>query len=180
MLPDTPTLRQCLQTEEKGLRTILRWLHEQGWAVVRISNGSPLSETLQKSVGDLIANDPKGRLRCMEVKVEERSTGNLFLERWSNRRRLTPGWLPYSQADLLLYFFLDAAALYTCDFHRLKQWAYAHNGVPGQPRIEQFPLVRQRQHEQKNDTWGYLVPIAALAPVGLQYHHLSLVHEDDT
>lgn len=159
----SPVLQRCLNTEQKGMAAVQRWLAARDWVAVSTATGSGLSPELQRTAGDLIANTPQGQCRCLEVKVEERATGNLFLETFSNRQRLTPGWLQYAQADALLYYFLDSEMLYWCALSRLKQWAFApHAHYAAGSRLHDFPLVLQRKTTQKNDTWGHLVPVDVL------------------
>ena len=61
-----------------------------------------------------------------EIKAEERFTGNLFLETWSNKvfayeyRR--PGWMVTLGCDILLCYFLDKKRLYSIPFGRLWSW----------------------------------------------------------
>ena len=117
----------------------------------------------QKDLGDfsvLIGGDR----RWVECKIEQRFTGNLFLETWSNRQRFTPGWLHTSQADVLWYYFLDTERLYTVPMDFLKKWAFGYEDEVGQHRanVYNFAEKPQSKRNQLNDTWGRIVPIANL------------------
>lgn len=144
--------------------------------IVRIENGA-LAEPLQKIAGDVLVecqgkiNGVQTRvLKGIEIKAEERHTGNLFLETWSNKNLddafnhaqigSKEGWLKTIRADCLWYYFLDTGDLYVIDLLRLKQWAFGVNEKPG--NIYRFKEVPQKKYNQKNDTYGRLVPIEVL------------------
>lgn len=113
----------------------------------------------QKCLGDIMVRQA-GKAKFIELKVEEKHTGNLFLETWSNRSRLVPGWLFTCHADFLWYYFLDEKKLYTVAIPALKQWAYGHGDAGGLLYGEME--VRQGKYTQANDTWGRIVPIRKL------------------
>lgn len=125
---------------------------------VRTAKG-PLARELQRQVGDVLFNSDDETVWTCEIKAERKHTGNVFLERWSNRSRFTPGWFETLQCDLLLYHFLDADVLYGFHFDKLRKWFYhcEHRAVPVASR---YPQAAQSRFNQMNDTWGYLVPIA--------------------
>jgi hypothetical protein len=136
-------------------------------------NKGPLARVLQETVGDAIFNAKDGSTRSVEIKIEERHTGNLFLEVWSNRNlddrvnhmRLgsNTGWLFKCVADLLFYYFLENDHLYILDLVRLKRWAFVKPGERGTAgRVWDFAEVPQAKRGQMNDTWGRLVPLEVL------------------
>ena len=151
--------------EARGLVRILPLL-EYRYERYVITDKGPLAPVLQKMVGDIIVNRQQGDMRSIELKTEEYSSKNLFLETWSNRnldsrqqhadRGSTPGWFLTQRADLLLYQFLENDHLYVFDFFKLKQWAFVNR------RLFDFKEVPQSKRVQKNDTWGRLVPLAIL------------------
>jgi len=133
----------------------------------------PMARALQETVGDGVFSEA-GRQWFVELKVEQRFTGNLFLETWSNRNLKSrdnhaslgsnPGWLLKLKADLLLYYFLDNDHLYAIDLFKLKRWAFALPGKNGNDgRIWDYREVEQGASVQRNDTRGRIVPIADLA-----------------
>lgn len=132
---------------------------------VRTSKG-PLSLELQKSVGDVLVNSSREHVTCIEVKAEENHTGNLFIERWSNRSRFTPGWFETLNTDLLWCHFLDKDVVYEVPFVKLRQWMYWHEGR-GKPLSNKFDHAKQGKYDQKNDTWGYIVPLDELRDADL-------------
>lgn len=151
-------------TEEKGMRVLIPFIRKSaanGQFVV--TNKGRISEFLQKSVGDVLVNEKSGDVSGIEIKTEERFTGNLFLEVWSNRRRETPGWMHTLNTDYLFYYFLDVGQLFICRFGRLCNWAFSGSG--GATNIEKFPLREQAKQKQANDTWGRCVPIRTLERV---------------
>lgn len=135
---------------------------------VRTAKG-PLALELQRSVGDVLINSNREAVTCIEVKAEQKYTGNVFLERWSNRSRFTPGWFETLKTDLLWYHFLDQDIVYEFHFEKLRKWMYWHDGR-GFPISNRFPQAEQKQYEQQNDTWGYIVPLRELKAAGLERH----------
>lgn len=115
----------------------------------------------QKFIGDAIARLPAEGAVAIEVKCEQRFTGNLFLETWSNRSRCTPGWLLTSRADWLWYYFLDTSQLYSIRLPALRAWAVGSGESQG--GIYAYPERVQGKREQANDTWGRIVPISKLS-----------------
>lgn len=151
-----------------------------------LTNKGRLGSYLQQEVGDLLFNDGDGRLWAVELKAEQRFTGNLFLETWSNRnledpaahaeRGSNPGWLYKLRADLLFYHFIDDDRLYVFSLFALKQWAFDapskrmrmaepdSSGVRSELRGRLFDFCERPQgkYEQRNDTYGRIVPIKVL------------------
>jgi len=93
--------------------------------------------------------------RFVEVKTEEKHTGNLFLETWSNKSCNNPGWMVKSDADILIYHFLDNGMTYLFDFKLLKKWFVEKGSV--------FPEYPQRKNSQENDTWEKIIPLKHLS-----------------
>lgn len=139
--------------------TILRpFIEQRAWngKYVVLSKG-PLAADLQKMAGDVAFNSDADTVFTIEVKAEEDCRfGNFFLETWSNRSRLTPGWMVTLRADLLLYHFLAEDLLYRIPLGKLQDWAFRRN------RIYDFPERVQAKRDQRNDTWGRCVPIAVV------------------
>ena len=71
----------------------------------------------------------------------------------------TPGWLVTSRADLLMVYFLDTDDPVTAPLLRLKRWAF---GSGPQGGIYARSEAQPRRYEQRNDSWGRLVPVAFL------------------
>ena len=124
---------------------------------VRTARG-PLARELQKSAGDVLMNTDEKSVFGLELKAEVKWTGNVFLERWSNRSRFTPGWFETAKCDLLLYHFLNNDTLYGFRFRKLREWFYYCENM-GVPVASRYKLAGQKKHDQLNDTWGYIVPI---------------------
>ena len=140
----------------------------------------PQAKRLQEEIGDVIANvGGNGRAVTIELKAEEKDTGNLFLETWSNRnldnrlshaeRGSNMGWFFKTKADLLWYYFLQTDRLIICDLFTLKRILLAPVERKGRG-LEPWPLLgweekRQNKYEQLNDTWGVCAPITALQKV---------------
>ena len=129
-----------------------------------ITDKGNISEFLQKSVGDVIFNSKNQSIWSIEIKTErENRTGNFFLETWSNRSRLTPGWMITLKADFLWYYFQDVKTLYSIHLPDLQKWAF----IDG--KIYRYPEKEQKRYNQLNDTWGRCVNISHVeSEVGLK------------
>lgn len=171
------------KVEARSMALLAPFLEDTDGRYVLTDKGV-LSSFLQETCGDLLYNDRGGKVWGVECKAEERFTGNLFLETWSNRnledRRdhathgSNPGWLAKTRADLLFYHFLEADRLYVLNLFALKRWAFRaasekRSERAGRVRPERmvgrlydFPVREQKKRTQRNDTWGRLVPIGVL------------------
>lgn len=127
----------------------------------------------QHRYGDTwLSSDKHKHAMEWEFKAEEKHTGNLFIETWSDIRKGVPGWLyHYSDMAWLGYAFNDLHRLYTSRIGELRRWAHS-DGKTGLIRLEDFRLVKQSKYRQRNVTVGRLVPINVfLAEVnGAQEH----------
>lgn len=122
-----------------------------------------LAKELQSAYGDAILNLKGSEKVCaVEMKAEWKNDyKNFFLEYWSNRQWYTLGWMHKLNTDVLLYHFYEDGLLYSLPFQRLKSWAFGppspDSTSPG--RMYRFPLRKQKQHAQLNDTWGFCCKI---------------------
>ena len=160
----------CL-VEQRGMSVLLPFLESRAYRgqVIQVAKG-PLARHFQRSFGDLLIATGPGAVASVEIKVQRRWTGNLFLEVWSNRnlddrgshieRGSTPGWLVTCRADVVGFHFLDADTVLFLPLFRLQQWAFGVGDQPG--RIYAFPERTQRRYAQRNDTWGRIVPVDVL------------------
>jgi hypothetical protein len=159
---------------DEGLRRVdpyLRTISYQG-RVVWVSKGK-LAAWLQTTCGDaLVATSAEGAFVTIELKTERRSTGNLFIETWSNKSRRTLGWLWTLQSDLLCCYFLDIDRMYFVDFPALRTWLKQRDPTTGRLNGLRFKEVKASAR-QLNDTWGRLVPLAAITRDGPGYHTVS-------
>ena len=90
----------------------------------------------------------------IEVKTELKDpNGNFFIERWSNKSTGRDGWLTTSPADELFYLFWDVGYGFRFPCWQQSAWMIDYN---------QYRLVEQKQTDQHNDTWGFLVPHGSL------------------
>lgn len=150
--------------EQEGMRILLPFIsgHADRGHYTTTFKGK-LAREFQRRAGDVLFNQEGAIVTC-ECKTERKYTGRLFIEVWSNRSRLTRGWLDHLQCDYLLYLFLDNRHLYPMRFDRLKSWCF---GTEGPERLCKYPIVKQAKYEQLNDTWGRLVPIECLISDGI-------------
>lgn len=164
------------QIEDRSMEIILPYLEMRGNQWVSTRKG-PLAKEMQQKYGDLFIQTLNKEFYALEVKAEERHTGNLFLETFSNGSCYKLGWMHTLRADWLLYHFLDKDVLYIIPFEPLKKWFFLGIGtekinIQGiTKRIEkkynrsgyqQYPQVQQKKYNQMNDTWGVIVPIDAI------------------
>jgi hypothetical protein len=158
--------------EVRAMQILQRFLRDNAHdGRLVLFNKGALAKALQAEYGDAAFNSDADTVHTVEMKAEERWTGNLFLETWSNRnldfrdshaeRGSNPGWLLKQRADLLLYYFLDNDHLIVVPLYALKRWAFGCTGQAG--RIYAYPEKIQRKYEQANDTVGRVVPVADLA-----------------
>lgn len=163
-----------VSVETKGRAILEPFLLEKADGRFVLFDKGPLAKALQETCGDGVFSVRGDREYFVEMKTEEKHTGNLFLETWSNRN-LTDrsnharfgsnvGWLHKQVADLLLYYFLDADKLYVFDLFKLKRWAFVTPGKNGYPgKVWDYREVEQGKTVQHNDTHGRIVPLSDLA-----------------
>lgn len=120
-----------------------------------------MAAELQKTA-DLVFQKDEKTFYCLEIKAEQSNkSGNLFLETWSNKSRLNPGWLVKSRADYLLYYFVDSDELYRVSLPALQRWAFACD-ENHRENISRYPEKKQSKYDQLNDTWGACVPLSEI------------------
>lgn len=155
---DAPARTDCAEAAQSPF-VIASQVEQEAWSIllpyfkgtheIVLTDGSP---HIQKLLGDAISKRD-GRYKTVEVKAETRHTGNLYLETWSNREWFTPGWMVYSNSDVLAYYFLDTNQLYTVPMRKLKVWAWHGRN------IYRYDEVAQKKYNQRNDGWGRIVPV---------------------
>lgn len=159
--------------ETQGMTLLMPFLRERAHdgQLVVTSKGA-LARHLQETIGDVIFNSDSERFYSVEVKIEARYTGNLFIEVFSNRnleqrcsnaeRGINVGWIFKLRADLLFYYFVDSDDLYIIPLFRLQRWAFGNGDVPG--NVWRYRQAKQSKYHQLNDTWGWIVPISDVPP----------------
>lgn len=187
------TWRESREVEARGLAVLVPYakLRFPGMQLTHLSG----QFFLDAAYGDFIfkhPNTPHALVEfvaddeIVEAKTEEKHTGNLFLEVWSNRTMEKPGWLYKSRADSLWYYFLDSDRLYRLNFRKLRVWALETFGTAPwlpNPGIEKRYELKQTRSDQLNDTWGRCVPIRELTEYihgGGPEHPLAALNETGT
>ena len=134
------------------------------------TNKGRLARQLQKTIGDVLANNKKNEIIAIELKTEESNKyGNLFIETWSNKSRFTLGWIYTLSTDVIMYHFLLEDELYLISFERLRNWLFSNDN--NHPNIDKYPELKQAKYDQLNDTWGRCIPIKDLMDnVGVTLH----------
>lgn len=151
-----------LEIEAKGRKLLSPFLEQRAHKghLVWTTKGR-LARELQRSAGDVLFNSDEETIVGCELKCEERLRDTLFIERWSNRKRWTPGWLETLSTDLLLYYFIEGDKLCVINFDGFRHWLYdCRDGCV--PKAGCFPQYQQKRHSQPNDTWGYSISIDRL------------------
>jgi hypothetical protein len=162
--------------EAEALFYLRPFIQEKSNGQFVLCEKGPLAQFLQETIGDaLMFHAAADKMVSVEIKAERDHTGNLFLETWSNRNLkdkanraaagLNPGWMKKLRADLLFYYFLDKDVLYIFDLFKLQRWAFVSpSKIHGSParRIYDFEEKPQGRYQQRNDTWGCVVPLSVL------------------
>lgn len=128
-----------------------------------------ISKEEQRFCGDFCWKRSETEKFFCEVKTEyEDKWENFFLEHWSNNLTKKVGWLQYSLADFLFYYFLKDKKLYVLFLKEIQKWSYE------QENIFNFPLKKQYKNEQQNESYGYCVPIDVFRQLGQSVGFLEI------
>ncbi len=186
--------KSCQEVEAEAVRRLTPFIEARSgepgqWGRFVLTDKGPLAKGIQETIGDVLLNQPgTGRLASVEIKAEQKHTGNLYLECWSNlnihdrdsweARGSNPGWAWKMYPTFLFYYFLDQDRLYVIRGYSLWKWMHgstSSSGAAGGTRIHDFRKA-QAGADQKNDTWGHLVPVDIIRKeVGLkEFRPLSL------
>lgn len=95
-----------------------------------------------------------GRQIQVEIKNEDKTTGNIVLEKYSCFERRTPGWLEYSSAEVLVSCLWPTGDVILMDFAQVRQWVSQNK--------ETLRLVKGTVPEQWYHSQVYLAPIKGL------------------
>jgi hypothetical protein len=142
---------QCSCTvRDASIALVVPWLESRGWKLTPYTDKDD-----QQAKGDYMGRHTDEGCKNFEMKAEQRWTGNLFLEEWSNRtfdpkyRKL--GWMfNLTACDYVVYHFLDTGDAYIIDMANLRKVDYPKN------------QWRQIESEQRNTTCGFLVSLPIL------------------
>jgi hypothetical protein len=155
---------QKLLVEEKSEAFILPLLKKRGW---EISKHYPVRDAR----GDYKITRGQETFN-IELKAEQRTTGNLFIEEFSNYApgeyaptglsRTTLGWFLTLKADLVIYHFLDTDKVYKLDLKELQ----------ARPNLLYLKACERKQCQacdagQQNATIGWCIPVELLLQTGM-------------
>ena len=105
----------------------------------------------------------------VEVKAEDYASGRMTLERFGNLTRLSPGWMEYSEADVLISCMRPSGDVVITDFQLLQAWYRENQDNP------KLLMMRQgRASGQKYKSLVYLADIAKVLQVVPNSVHLNL------
>jgi len=120
-------------------------------------------------------------VRAVDVKSEQRSSRNVFVETHSDRHGdPCRGWLYELHPDTTLaYFVLESRKLFTVRIGSLRRWMHERvqyaDGSCG-PRMNRFCEREQSKRKQRNVTVGRLVPLDEFLSVeGARQHDVPEV-----
>ena len=167
---------ECTEVAKESFRRLAPFIEQiSGGRFVPLDRGA-LAAYLQQRFGDVLLRLPNGMVATLELKAEEKNTGNTFFEVYSNlvgsRRQHyeianRAGWTFTSQATFTLYHFLDDDSLFAWDTLRAKRWAYGHwkagtwragQLFRGDQRGPEFPERPHTKRPQQNNSVGRRVP----------------------
>lgn len=152
--------QDSLKTEADGQGVLHDWLRHCCNATVVINAPAHFGRELQQ-FGDMVVQwdgHKEKPIKYIELKIENKYTGNLFVETWSNKARKTPGWIINTKAEHLFYYFISNDTLISLDMMELKDFIYQVDSS-GKVNAYKYREVKQGKCQQMNDTWGLLVPI---------------------
>jgi len=152
---------QTRRIEQEGIRDIEKFLRSRTDLykdVIRLFEGQGVREVNERC-GDFACTTTEGKTIFIDVKVEMKYTGRLFLETWSNLGH-NRGWLDKVSADFIIYYFRDRGVFYLIDFPKLRTWAFGDREKVG--RLEHFKELKQGKYIQRNTTCGRVVPISVI------------------
>lgn len=161
--------RQSVDVDRAG-REMVRPLLES-W----VRPGCPILDTNEAAqssgwqlwIGDFILPHRDGKIYGVEVKTEQRFTGNLMYEEWSNLSwdRSRPGWAVTCRADWLVMAYLDVRAAFVIPLEPLWAWSLLFDNA--RRYGSKAPHV-STNGGQRNLTAGPCVPFADFwRPVGV-------------
>jgi len=136
----------CIETSSENI--LILWMKSRGW---KFGNHHPKFDAR----GDYpVTRD--GITKNLELKAEQKTTGNLFVE-WASNANVGQqrwGWYYTLRADILLYHFLDENTVHVIGVKQLQDcelWKYK---------------TAAAAIEQHNLTLGWLVPVEHLRAMG--------------
>jgi hypothetical protein len=149
--------RGC-KVEKNGMDVLLPFIISrayQGRVVPLFGNAQ--NKELQQ-YGDILMNTESDKYITIDLKIENRFTGNFFIETWSNKSRFNQGWVYKCKSDRIFYYFLDKPEIFYSIFvEKFKAWLF--ESVGNKPRLFSFIEAKQSKYDQMNDTWGVIIPI---------------------
>lgn len=157
-------IRNSLQIEDRALEILIPYARgvSINGQIVTTGKGKN-AKVIQARLGDILINTKGGDFHTwgdligIEVKAELRnSTGNFFLENWSNckRGRENLGWMHKLECDYLWYYFLESDELYSIHFDSLWKWFFEENNN------RKYAQKTQSKYNQLNITKGVCVKIS--------------------
>lgn len=150
--------------EQKSLKILRPFIEQRSYhGQYVIVNDGPLARELQAVGFDIIMQTSPGSFTTIDIKAEnENKHDNFYVESWSNKSRWRRGWFFTIKAELLFYHFVEDYKLYVIEVEKLRRWAFSSEAPDEPSRIYRYPERDQKKRMQKNDTWGFCVPILHL------------------
>lgn len=93
----------------------------------------------------------------LELKYDNTTYPNFFIETWSNKKRKTKGWVHKIKTyGCFTYVFLKTGKVYSFQGPHLAKVLFDDGW------LYNFTEKEQNQYDQKNDTWGRPIPVNVL------------------
>jgi hypothetical protein len=153
--PRSITMRDGSQVARQAAVELEAWLRGLP-QTLELRNVEAAPEYQARDI-DLLWTTRDGRCRALEIKGDRwHRTGNFFFETWSNQEKGTPGCFLYTQADFLLYYFIEPRVLYILPMPATRDWF-----IPRQQQFKERPTTTP-VGSGFYTTVGRLVPIQAV------------------
>ena len=80
--------------------------------------------TLQKKGFDKIIELESGKKFYIDEKKRRKDWGDILLEIWSNKEMKKKGWFVTSEADYIVYAFMESQVVYVLPLLLMRMWAW--------------------------------------------------------
>lgn len=110
----------------------------------------------QRRLGDYFLFFPDGTYLCVEIKTEEKYTGNIFWEEFSNLY-FNVGWSSSLECVWLIHCWLDHDYAYAIPFQNTRRWLRTTGN--------KYRVAVQSKRQQSNVSSGRLVKLADIPGV---------------
>jgi len=167
-------MQESMEVAERASSDIETWLNSLN-KTQNVTNVEDEPEYQDIDV-DLLWETQKNEYQ-VEIKGDrQHETGNYFFETISNKGKNTPGCFMYSEADLLLYYFVDIKKLYILPLKETRKWF-----------IENIDQFQERETTTPCGDDDYYITVGRLVPIdtvlksisGIKKYNLKKIISDN-